>query len=152
MNPKGTRKNLKPFPPGVSGNPGARPRKRPVGERYAHFLEQPVDEEIRIKLKLAPGATQGDVGALMQARRFMADKTDAAKEIREAIEGRAPQRIELTGEEAPIDLTIGVDESLENVIRATELIRVSVAERARKAAADCEGKLGEVVLTSGREA
>jgi hypothetical protein len=30
--------NLKPWPKGVSGNPGGRPRKKPITELYEHLL------------------------------------------------------------------------------------------------------------------
>jgi hypothetical protein len=139
MNPKGTRKNLKPFSPGVSGNPGGRPKKRPVSNRYIYFLEQPlrdsVPEEraVRIKLGLAPGATCGDAAAVMQIRRAISGKTEAVREIREAIEGKAPQRIELTGEEdGQVDLTISVDQSIENLMQLTEELRARITERQRR--------------------
>src|ERR1022692_3423862 len=95
MNPKGTPANLKPFKPGQSGNPGGRPKKRPISDRYAAIVERPLEEEVRQALKLPRGATYGDAIVLGQARIAIKGKTDAAKEIREAIEGKATQRIEV---------------------------------------------------------
>jgi len=132
--PNGLKNLMPPWPKGKSGNPAGRLPGRSITERYIHFLEQHASEAIRVKLKLAPGATLGDVGALMQVRKFMAGRTDAAKEIADRVQGRAMQQIELTGEQGgPIDLTISPDESLENLIRATELVRISAREHARKA-------------------
>jgi hypothetical protein len=49
-------------------------------------------DEIRMALSLPAGATHGDAIALAQARQAIKGKTEAAREIREAIEGKAMQR------------------------------------------------------------
>lgn len=49
-------------------------------------------EEIWKALSLPAGATHGDAIALAQARQGIKGKTEAAREIREAIEGKVAQR------------------------------------------------------------
>ena|SRR5213594_880617 len=112
-----------PFKPGQSGNPAkmfkkghpggpGRPKKRPVTERYEHELEELISEEVRLKLGLKKGATRGDAMArstVMQAIR--AKSAQFAKEIREAIEGKSPQRLEITTpEDRDIKIRVTYDE------------------------------------------
>lgn len=91
--------NLRPhcFPPGISGNPGGRPKVRPISDRYRRIAETTLPEKERKRLGLSVGATYGDALAvtLFDGRA----NPSVAKEIREALEGRATQRIELTGED-----------------------------------------------------
>jgi hypothetical protein len=88
MGGPGKEENLKKWKPGQSGNPGGRPRKRPITERYAEFAEHPVDEKTRKALKLDEGATLADaaIGRLFQGA--IEGDRDALKEIREGIEGK----------------------------------------------------------------
>jgi hypothetical protein len=78
-----------------SPNPGGRPKKRPISGRYAEMAETELPEDIRRVLRLPKGATFGDAIAMGQARAAIKGKTDAAREFREAIEGKATQRIEI---------------------------------------------------------
>jgi hypothetical protein len=80
-----------------SPNPGGRPRRRPISDRYAAIAELPLEENIRLAMKLPEGATYGDAVALSQMRAAIKGKTDAAREVREAMEGKATQRVELAG-------------------------------------------------------
>ena len=97
-NPKGNPQNLRPpWPKGVSGNPAGGPKRRPFSDRYAIMAEQPLPDDLRRKLHLDKGATWGDA---VSYRLFVAafkGQPTAARELREAVEGRAAQRIELTG-------------------------------------------------------
>jgi hypothetical protein len=96
-------KGLKPaWPKGVSGNPGGRPKRLLVTEQYIALSETPIPERLRLRLnkkfalELPPGSTWSQ--AMVMAQFLKATEkggTDAAKEIREAIEGRVPQRVEL---------------------------------------------------------
>ena len=86
------------WPKGVSGNPGGRPKKKPITERYEAQLEVELPESLRLKLKLKKGATYGDAVALQVIRQAILGKHEAAREVREAVEGRAPQQIHLSGE------------------------------------------------------
>jgi hypothetical protein len=71
--------------PGKSGNPGGRPKKRPISDRYADLAERPLPDDLRLMMKLEKGATYGDALALSQFRGAIKGKPKAAREIREAI-------------------------------------------------------------------
>ena len=101
-------KNLKPFKSGGdwTGNAGGRPKKRPITDEYFQLADQVVPEKIRKRLekkweiKLEPGITFSKANAL---RRYLdameSGGQTSSKEIREAIEGKAPERLEITGPE-----------------------------------------------------
>ncbi len=91
---KGRIENLKPWKPGESGNLSGWPKKRPISDRYAERAESPLPDKERIKRGLPKGATYGDALALDQFNAALKGRTDAAREIREAIEGKAPQRVD----------------------------------------------------------
>lgn len=91
---------LKPFPKGVSGNPGGRPKKRPMTDEYFADLERKMPAKFCKKLGLPIGSTfaQG------HARRRNLDGLKeggylASKEMRESMEGKAPIRLEIQGTE-----------------------------------------------------
>jgi hypothetical protein len=86
------------FRPGQSGNPGGRPKKRPITERYAIIAELPLPERLRRKYRLPLGVTWGDAGGFGAFEAMVKGHWGAAKEIREALEGKSTQRVELTGE------------------------------------------------------
>jgi len=83
------------FGPGKSGNPGGRPKKRPISGRYADVAEMKLPDDLQKVLRLLKGATYGDAIAMGQVRAAIKGKTEAAREFREAIEGKATQRIEI---------------------------------------------------------
>jgi hypothetical protein len=92
--------NLKPFKPGQSGNPGGRPKKRPITDEYFADSQLPMSAKDCKRLGLPKGSTfaQGHArqrnldGIKPQGHR-------ASKEMREAMEGKAPMRLEITGQE-----------------------------------------------------
>jgi hypothetical protein len=102
-------KNLRPpWKKGDVPNPKGVNRKRPITDRYFGRAEDPLPEKIRKKFKLEEGATWGDALALRQfSEAVMKGSTAAAKEIREAIEGKSPQRLEISGPERK-EITIRV--------------------------------------------
>ncbi len=83
--------------PGQSGNPTGRALKKPITDRYKEAIETELPDEVRIKLGLKPGSTMGDAIARRMSIRAIdgRDAVNAAKEVREAIEGRAPQALDL---------------------------------------------------------
>jgi len=89
------------FKPGHSGNPGGRPKKRPISDRYEACAEEPLPDDLRRIMKLRKGATWGDAVAISQYRAALKGKPDAAREIREGIEGKATQRLD-SGEVVPL--------------------------------------------------
>jgi hypothetical protein len=97
MNPNGTPANLKPFQVGNPGGPG-RPRKRPISEAYDDLLRTQLPETERKALGLKPGVTWAEAIALSRARHALTRAgVESARELREAVEGRATQRVELSG-------------------------------------------------------
>ena len=88
---------MPPWPKGVSGNPSGRPKKKPITDRYEAQLEVLLPDAIRLKLKLKKGATYGDAVALRIIQKAITGKHEAAKEVREAIEGKARQLLEHSG-------------------------------------------------------
>ena len=98
--------NLGPFAPGQSGNPGGRPKRRLITYRYEQIVEAPLLDRDRRKLRLAKGATYGDAIALAVAQSAIAGDMPAAREMREAIEGKATQRVELTETDIRVEAKI----------------------------------------------
>jgi hypothetical protein len=88
MGGPGKRENLTPWKPGQSGNPGGRPSKRPITERYAKFADLPVDEKTRKAMKLDQGATLADAATKRLYQGAIEGDYDALREIREGIEGK----------------------------------------------------------------
>jgi hypothetical protein len=105
MNRNGTPGNLTPYPPGVSGNPSGRPKRRPITDEYFQILSEPIPETLRLKVNaqfkeelLPKGTTWARAGALRRALdSLMEGGHMASKEMREAIEGKAPLRLEIQG-------------------------------------------------------
>jgi hypothetical protein len=91
------------FKPGVSGNPTGRPRKRPASEAYDDLLRMEIPDKMRHAMNqslgdpppLKKGATWADAMALGVMKRALTGDAAAAKELREGVEGKSTQRIEL---------------------------------------------------------
>ena len=133
-NPNPQTAHLKPFKPGQSGNPAGRPRKRPVSEAYDDWLREPVSKAqialLRSKgISVPLNATNADIVARAQGNQAIAGNVNAAKELREAVEGKAPQRIEIATPKdreiklriewgsAPIDVEASVPARVERIIQ-----------------------------------
>lgn len=93
--------------PGQTGNPKGRPRgsrNRPMSDRADSFIEIPFPNKLKklieekVGLTLPKGFTWGDaiIMRLCLSGAIEGD-TSAARELREAIEGKARTRIELAG-------------------------------------------------------
>ena len=82
------------FKPGVSGNPGGRPKKRPISDRYAELAQEEVPEKVRIKFGRPEGATFADALVMVMFKSALEGNTHAVREIRESIEGKIVQRQE----------------------------------------------------------
>ena len=83
------------FKKGTSGNPGGRPKRRLVTDAYAKYLASEVPREVRNAMRLEPGATWAECIAVAQIRKASRGSHECARELREAVEGKAMQRIEL---------------------------------------------------------
>jgi hypothetical protein len=129
--------NLRPFKSGSdwSGNAGGRPRQLQLTARYRLFLEQPIPEWWRKKLKrshhieLSETSTWGDAIAATRVAEALTE-TAAAKEIREAVEGRSSHRLEAT---EPED-TRTLEEVREEVIAITKSLRAKYADKEQREA------------------
>jgi hypothetical protein len=97
---KGRIQNLRPpWKPGESGNPDGRPKNRPISNLYAEFAERPVPEKLRRALGLAKGATFAEAQTVSLFTAASNGNVQAAREIREGIEGKANERSKLGGKE-----------------------------------------------------
>ena len=80
------------FGPNNCANPSGRPKKKPITDCYLEALEVELPDDIRIPLGLKKGATMADGLALRMVIRGINGRqaVEAAREMREAIEGKAP--------------------------------------------------------------
>lgn len=85
------------YKPGQSGNPSGRPKKKPITDRYKEALEVELPDGVRKTLGMHKGATMGDALARRMTIRAIEGRNavEAAREIREAIEGKAPSSSEV---------------------------------------------------------
>lgn len=72
------------FQPGQSGNPGGRPKKKPISEAYARLLQNPENADKLAKALFDMAVNEGSVFA--------------AKEIADRLEGKAFQSLRLEGD------------------------------------------------------
>jgi hypothetical protein len=131
---RGNPDKTKPFrwPKGVTGNPGGRPRKKPITEFYAAFADVQVSElpaRIRKKFKDCDDLSLAAAGALGLFVAMGEGSHSAAKEIREGIEGKLAEKI---------DLSIDVNR---DVVERLQAARNRLAKRAEAAdASDRKGR------------
>jgi hypothetical protein len=85
--------NLKPWKPGQSGNISGRPKRLPISDALRRLADRKFNE--KTKKRRIKNATFADIAAHEQFLRAINGDTRALTEIREAIEGKATQRIEL---------------------------------------------------------
>lgn len=79
--------NLRPFPKGVSGNPGGRPKSKPLTEEIERLLEQEAPEK--------NGRTWAAVIAEALVRRAATGDVQAIAEVANRLEGRPAQSVAL---------------------------------------------------------
>lgn len=79
--------NLRPFPPGVSGNPGGRPAFRELSDACRAILSSQVRD----------GRTVAQVIAESLAHRAMHGSISAAAELADRAEGKAKQAVQVEG-------------------------------------------------------
>jgi hypothetical protein len=111
--------NLRHFKPGNPGGPGA-PRKRPMSEANDDLLRMEIPEDMLRGLNMAviagvrkdmkilkPGATWADAIAYGLVKKALLGEVPAAKELRESVEGKSTQRIELIShEDKQVELSV----------------------------------------------
>ncbi len=95
------------FKPGQTGNAGGRPGKRPITDRYFEQLTQVIPANLVTRFNrschaklLQVGDTWGKAIAVRACyEAVFAASIRAMREMREAIEGKSPMRLEITGPE-----------------------------------------------------
>lgn len=85
-------KNLRPWRPGESGNPGGRPGRSPLTDAYRARLDQANPQD-----KHQPKRTFAECLAEVMVNRALAGDLNAAIEITDRVEGKSVARTELTG-------------------------------------------------------
>lgn len=95
------------FKPGVSGNPGGRPKgtgKIRISDAYAGVMAQDASEDIKIAMGLDPNEkfTYAECVALQMIRKSLNTESckpsfKAVQELREVTEGKLPEKSELGG-------------------------------------------------------
>jgi hypothetical protein len=78
----GRLQNLKPWPKGVSGNLGGRPKKTPLADACRELLDKPVPRD-------RTGRTYAEAIAEKLAKKALAGNIPAAREIADRAEGKA---------------------------------------------------------------
>jgi hypothetical protein len=156
-NPNGNLANIKPWgannPPPKS--PG-RPRKRPSSEANEDFLRMEIPEAWRRAMNsvsvdgvktqveiLKPGATFADAISYGLGKKAMLGDPACAKELRESVEGRSVQRVELSSPE---------DHGFEFSVRyETEVkpVEVEAKEISRELTEVVEEKAQQVIVNGG---
>ena len=96
----GKPENLKPWPKGVSGNPGGRPKTKPLTEELERLLEQEAPNgkgetwAARIAEALVKKAAKGDVRAIAELANRLEGRPLQATEIDENVSASLAERIE----------------------------------------------------------
>lgn len=116
MNPQGNSKNLR--PPWRKGepspNPSGKPKRLPISDSYALLADEPIPESDRKLLEtkgisLEPGATYASALARQNWIKAIEGDTRAAKEVREATEGKAGLRPADPGDNGPTEIQVVFD-------------------------------------------
>jgi hypothetical protein len=82
-----------PWKPGESGNPGGRPRRKPLTDAYAALLDKPIPPDMARQLKLDESTTYAQVIAMSLVREAVKGKVQAAAEVADRVEGKITQPI-----------------------------------------------------------
>jgi hypothetical protein len=103
--------NLKPVKPGEVRNPLGVNRKRPYSDRYYAQSEELLSasedgREILRLLKLPETATWADAAVRRLMREALKGNIAAIREMADRIEGKPPQRLEITARPAKVETTI----------------------------------------------
>ena len=81
--------------PEENKNLSGRRRDRPISDAYSEYAQKALPEELRVALHLGAGATFAQALAADLFAAASKGSVSAAREIREAIEGKADKRLSL---------------------------------------------------------
>ena len=84
-----------PWKPGESGNPGGRPRRKPLSDAYSALLGQTVPPEIARQLRISEASTYAEVVAMALLKEAVKGKVNAAAELADRVEGRVMERVQV---------------------------------------------------------
>ena len=99
------------FKPGESGNPGGRPKKRPITDYVREQLENQIPTAMRAKLPAAfvevygESATFGQMLAFQMVAKAATGEMHAMREVLDRVEGKVSQRL-ASDETNSIQLTV----------------------------------------------
>jgi hypothetical protein len=98
------------FKPGQSGNPGGRPKKKPVTKAYEALAEKKIPEKIRALLVHSgfDGETWAEAWAFGTSVKAAKGDTSALKEITDRLEGKAEQSLKISD---GLDVTTAIREA-----------------------------------------
>lgn len=82
---RGRPQNLVPWKPGQSGNPGGRPKRKPISDAYTAILEA----------KNTDGVTGAQMIALAMFKQALKGNVQAVKEITDRVEGALRQSVDV---------------------------------------------------------
>ena len=99
--------NLRPWQLGQSGNPGGRPKRKPLTDAYAALLDKPIPPDMARQLKLDESTTYAQVIAMSLVREAVKGKVNAAAEVADRVEGRITQPIS-GPDEGPIQIITSI--------------------------------------------
>ena len=95
--------NLKPWAKGISGNPGGRPKRKPLTDAYQAAISNPLPEDLRKvtiarrQIELPEGSTFADLIAIGQCLAAMKGNTAAAEAIANRLEGKVAVELDVVG-------------------------------------------------------
>jgi hypothetical protein len=104
-----------PRKPGANRNPSGPPKDLPISGSCADLAGKLLPETLRTELNLEDGATFGDALAAVLFAAAIKGNIRAAREIREAIEGRANQRSNRVAAE-PIEVLVKYEPPLSQMM------------------------------------
>ena len=107
---KGRIENLRPWPKGVSGNPGGRPKSKSLSEAYRDRLERIVPDD-------PEGRTFAEKIAEVLAKKALKGDVQAARELADRAEGKARQSIAFSHDAHEVALENRTDEELDYFAR-----------------------------------
>jgi hypothetical protein len=92
------------------GNPGGRPKPRPLSSAYEEELESVVPAEVARAMKIPARSTWAQAIAKARCREAITrGGTQAAAEIANRVEGKPMQRVELLGAESGISINVNFE-------------------------------------------
>jgi len=87
--------NLRPWQPGQSGNPGGRPKRKPLTDAYAALLDKPIPPDMARQLRISEASTYAEVVAMALLKEAVKGKVNAAAELADRVEGRVMERVQV---------------------------------------------------------